>query len=331
MRATQGRTLTWAVALMIGPSVAVHAQSTEEARLTIRVVDGAANIPLAGVVVQLSRIGLRVVTDARGEVSFDAPRGTYLLVARKPGYEALEGDFEVRRPGGITLRMVAAEFGDPSAPGALRGTVTDGETGRPIEGAEIASLGAGSTITDQRGRFAFDEVPMGLMDIRVRMLGYAERAESIAIEAGRTSVVQMDMAADPIELEPISVEVRSRFLERRGVYRRMERGVAQRVVTREGIDRLQSPRLSDSLRRAGLNVVRAGKRAVLLGRGRCALRIYLDGIRMQPDIEGSVDIDQIPPDWVELAEVYTGIASVPPEYAEADCGVVLIWTRQRAG
>jgi hypothetical protein len=81
-----------------------------------------------------------------------------------------------------------------------------------------------------------------------------------------------------------------------------------------------------------VNVIRANRRSVLLGRGRCQLRIYVDGVRMHADIEGSVDIDQIPPAWVELAEVYPGIASVPPEYAEIrqDCGVVLIWSRQRA-
>jgi hypothetical protein len=299
----------------------------------VRILDARQGLPLPGVVVQLSGFPQRLVTKDNGEISFSAPIGTYVLIARKPGFESLEGDFEVWRSGAVTLRMGQAGPEDPTAPGRLQGTVTDGETGRPIEGAEVSSVGVRSVISDERGRFTFERLASGPTQLRVRMLGYTERLESVAVHAGRTTVVQMEVAADPIELAPIKVEVRSSFLEQKGVYRRMERGVSNRVVTRDQIERRQSPRLSDSLRGiTGLNVVRGNQRSVLLGRGRCQLRIYVDGVRMQPDIEGSVDIDQIPPDWVELAEVYSGIASVPTEYAEArqDCGVVLIWSRQRA-
>ncbi len=322
------------VALLVACSpLGALGQSTEPVKLTVRILDTRQGFPLTGVAVELSGIPERWVTDGDGEISFSAPVGVYVLTARKPGYESLEGDFEVWRAGGVTLRMDTSGPDDPTAPGRLRGTVTDGQTGRPIEGAEILSVGFGPVISDERGRFAFEELEPGSTQLRVRMLGYADRTEHVTVHAGRTTVVQMDVAADPIELAPIKVEVRSRFLERKGVYRRMERGVSNRVVTRDEIERRQSPRLSDSLKGiTGLQVIRANQRSVLLGRGRCQLRIYVDGIRMRPDMDGSVDIDQIPPAWVELAEVYSGIASVPPEFAEIrqECGVVLIWSRQRA-
>ena len=322
------------VALLVALSpLGAKGQSTDTVQLTVRILDARRGLPLTGVVVELSGIPERLITDGDGEISFSAPVGTYVLIARKSGFEPLEGDFDVWRAGAVTLRMDPGRSGDPTAPGRLQGTVTDGLTGHPSEGAEVSSVGFGAVVSDERGRFTLATLAPGPAQLRVRMLGYADRTESVTVHAGRTTVVQIEVAADPIELAPITVEVRSSFLEQKGVYRRIERGVSNRVVTRDQIEERQSPRLSDSLRRiTGLNVIRANQRSVLLGRGRCQLRIYVDGVRMRADIEGSVDIDQIPPAWVELAEVYTGIASVPPEYAEIrqDCGVVLIWSRQRA-
>jgi protocatechuate 3,4-dioxygenase beta subunit len=328
-----GWRLCAAVLLALVPPDAT-AQSGDTVDLTVRIVDSRSGRPLPDVVLELSGLGGRFVTDEDGGARFSAPIGTYLLVARKAGYLLLDGDFEVRRPGSITLRMDRSTRGEAGAPGRLQGTVREAGTERPIEGAEVSAAELGSAITDDQGRFFFESAAPGLAEIQVRMLGYAERAEPVTVLSGRTTHVRMTLAVDPIELDPIEVEVRSRFLERRGVYRRMERGVATRLVTRDHIEARMSQRLSDSLDDiAGLNLVRVDKRAILLGRSRCQLRIYVDGVRMQADIEGSVDIDQIPPDWVEVAEVFSGIASVPAEYAEAgqDCGVVLIWTRQRAG
>ena len=321
-----------AVALLSASGVQCAAQDREGVRLTVRFVADRGGQALEGVVFGLSGIGERFVTDGEGRATFHAPVGSYLLIAHKTGYQPLEGDFEVRRPGSITLRMTRSAPGE-SVPGRLHGTVLDERSRRPIEGAEVRSGGVGSAITDGEGRFSLDPVSPGVAELTVRMLGYAERSEPVLVQPGQTTVVRIGIAVDPIELDPIDVEVRSRFLEMRGVYRRMERGVSTRTVTRDQIELNPSPRLSDSLDgMGGVHLVRMNKRAVLLGRGRCQLRVYLDGVRMRPDIEGSVDIDQVPPDWVEIVEVYAGIASVPAEYAEVgqDCGVALIWTRQRA-
>ena len=112
----------------------------------------------------------------------------------------------------------------------------------------------------------------------------------------------------------------------------MEGGTSGHIVTREEIDARPSSRLSDSLMDVpGLQVVRDNKRSVLLGRGRCRMRIFVDGVEMGAEIDATINIDMVPPDWVEVAEVYTGLASVPVEYSQGfeSCGVVLIWTRRR--
>ena len=157
----------------------------------------------------------------------------------------------------------------------------------------------------------------------------------------RTTATEIGMASRAIELDPITVVVRSPFLEMSGVYDRMEAGSASRIITRQEIEQRPSQRLSDSFQGTpGLRVLPDGKRSVLMGRGNCQLRVYVDGVQLQGDApDGSLDIDQIPPEWVEIAEIYPGLASVPIQFAkppnraspQRGCGVALIWTRRGAG
>lgn len=318
---------------VIGPAP-VTAQDPGPVALTVRVVDAATGTPLQGAVVQLSGAVERHVTDEAGRATFHATPGSYFLTARRSGYEPLEGDFRVARAGSFTLRMVARPTEDPSAPGRLVGTVVETGSSRPVPGAALTVPGLGQFLTDEDGRFEVPGVPPGLIRIDVSGLGYAARSEAVTVQAGRSTVLTIGMAVDPLELEPIDVEVRSAFLEAQGVYRRMEGGRSGRILTRAELERRDSYRLSDSLNRIpGLLVERRNKRSVLLGRGRCLLRIFVDGVMVGPEMDGTVDIDLFPPEWIEVAEVYVGISSVPVEFADTgeDCGVLLLWSRRRAG
>ena len=321
--------LTLALTLVGAP---VRAQAPDTVEITGRVVDSETGEGLVGAVLELSGVRARYVTDESGEVTFGAAVGDYILIIQRGGYATLQGDFQVIRSGGITLGLSPEELGDPTAPGRLVGTVTDAQTGLGVEGVEVSLLGRGRAVTNANGRFRFDEVLPGLAEVTISRLGYAERREPVTIHAGRTTAMEVGMAVEAIALEPIQVEVRSRFLELNGVYRRMEQGVSSRILTRREIEQQASARFSDSLNGIpGLRVDNTGQRRELRGRGNCPIAVYVDGIEWGVDIEGSVDIDQIPPHWVELAEVYTGVSAVPQEYNRGHgCGVMLIWTRQGA-
>lgn len=310
------------------------AQEAERVSITVHVVDGATGMPLPGAVVQLSGVASRYVVGERGRASFRAAIGSYRLTARRHGYEPLEGDLLVKRAGSFTLRMVPRPVSDWSRPGRLAGTVVEAGSGRPIRDASVRIAGLGQALTDDDGRFEVPGLPAGLVELRVEALGYDPRIVPVTVQAGRTTVVEVSVAVDALELEPIDVVVRSPFLESHGVYRRMGGGGAGRIVTRTDLERRDSPRLSDSMTAIpGLRVERQNKRSILLGRGRCRMRIFVDGVPVSPEMDGTIDIDLFPPEWIEVAEVYVGIAAVPVEYADVheDCGVVLLWTRQRAG
>jgi len=288
---------------------------------------------LPGAILQLSGIPKRYVTDLEGRVSFDAAKGDYELIVAKSGYQTLRGDFSVLRPGGFVLHMSRADSEDPSAPSRLMVRVTDAETGRALKGAAVAVSSGGRRGTNDRGCVEFPRLAPALVLVTVEIIGYASRTEPVALHPGRTTSLEVGMTVEAIELEPITVEVLSPIMESHGVYRRIERGIATRLLTRQMIERQASDRISDALRHVpGLEVRREGtigfpSRAVAYARN-CPLAVWVDGVEWNPDIEGSVDIDQIPSGWVELAEIYWGLSTPPRFSSENDCGAILIWTRQ---
>ena len=198
-----------------------RAQDSDPVRRTVQVVDARSGQPLTNAVVELSGLPETFTTASDGRASFVAPIGTYVLIVRRTGYERLEGNFRVWQPGSVPLRMQASAYS--SEPGRLTGTVIDGESREPVEGAAITFGDHGPMITDGRGRFTFEEIAPGSANLDVEMLGYEDRSADVTVEPGRTTAVRMHIATQPIELAPILVEVRSRFLEQKGVYRRMER------------------------------------------------------------------------------------------------------------
>jgi len=308
--------------------------TSERVSLTAHIVDADDGRPLIGAIVRLAGLPEQWVTDVDGEAMFSVPIGGYVLSAERSGYETLVGDFEVFRPGGFTLRLEAIDFDDPWAPGRLLGTVVDDESGQPLEGVAVSLLPRGRAFTDGRGRFVFDEINPGLTRMTVERLGYTEREEPVSVQPGRTTAVQIRLSVDAIELPPIEVDVRSPHLERYGVYDRMDRGTSGQFITRAQIAARPSSDLSDSFQNVpGLSVVGTGQVKTLYGRGNCLMRIFVDGQEVAVDSDGIVNIDDFPPEWVEMAEVYAGPAATPVQYARApyDCGVVLMWTRRTGG
>jgi acetolactate synthase regulatory subunit len=165
------------------------------------------------------------------------------------------------------------------------------------------------------------------MEVQFTHLGYASRTTTLILQAGKTVEINASMSAQPIELEPIEVTVRSAYLERNGFYRRSRLWGKQ--FTRADLDLINPTYLSDiiwrvpgvTVQRRGFQAVAVSGRGTSLSLGRCVLPVYVDGVR-----SFDADLDQFPPTWIEAMEVYHGI-STPIQYGFNSCGVVLIWTR----
>ena len=68
----------------------------------------------------------------------------------------------------------------------------------------------------------FGGLRRSLMEVSVRRIGYAMRTEPVLLEAGRTTLAKLSMTVEAVPLAPLEVEVRSRFLEKQGVYWRID-------------------------------------------------------------------------------------------------------------
>jgi len=300
-----------------------------------QVVDAETRAPLSGAIVELPELGIRVISDELGRVDLGRlPTGRYRITVERVGYDGIRlgdrGELPVPWNEDFLILLDRDPTYDPLAPGRILGRVTEEGRNRGVADVEVMVLGPAraSTVTDGRGRFELRDLEPGLMEVQFTHLGYASRTTTVIVQAGRTVEINASMSAQPIELEPIEVTVRSVYLERNGFYRRSRLWGKQ--FTRADLDEINPMRLSDILwrvpgvrvQRRGFDAVAVSGRATSLSLGSCVLPVYVDGVRAL-----DADLDRFPPQWIGAMEVYHGIGT-PIQYSRLGCGVVLLWTRR---
>jgi hypothetical protein len=276
--------------------------------------------------VDLVELGIRVITDESGRVELpDLPTGRHRLFVERVGYERMEGDLDIPDTRAFQLPLDRTTLGDPSAPGRIVGRVLEGGREFGVADVDITILTSPpvTTLSDSQGRFSLTDVETGLVEVRFERLGYAARTATVIVQPDKTIEIAASMSARPIELEAITVVVRSSALERNGFYQRANSSAGTQF-SREDIGAMNPIYISDlMIRIPGVHM----EGGVLLGRltgfgGICEMRIFVDGLPME-----GWDFDNLPPNNLEAMEVYQGL-SVPIQYGPA-CGVVLFWTRNR--
>ena len=300
-------------------------------RMTVRLLEAETNGVLRGALIELSGLPRRYVTGTDGRATLEVPMGYYTLTAHKGGYATLRGDFRVIHSGELTFRMHELGDVDTSIPERLLVRVAEFGSGRLIDGAAVLLPGGQARMTDGQGWVEFRDLSGPVAEVTVKMFGYETRTEPVSLHEGRTTVLEVAMSVDAVVLAPIEVTAQSRFLEKQGVYWRIDRGWPDRLLTREELMERAEPRLADAFRNLfpGLRVDYWGPFAVLMTHLGCVIPVYLDGQPLTTSDPVGLNIDDILAEEVALAEVYeTG--RTPGRFPGA-CGAVLLWSRQRAG
>ena len=128
-------------------------------------------------------------------VPFRRPRSPRALCA--PAL-LLAGFFLVPAPGS------AQEPTHP--PASIAGRVTDAVKSVPIDGALVTVEGTRiRTLTDSTGRYFFAAVPAGPQTLRVNRIGYAPTHQSVDVPTTGALVVDLEMAASPLQLKGLTV------------------------------------------------------------------------------------------------------------------------------
>lgn len=234
-----------------------------------------------------------------------------------------------------TSLVLPVEMG---APGRIAGTVVDEGSAEPLAGASVELPGLSVlTTTGPRGRFVVDRLPAVRLDLRIRHLGHVELRDTVRVRPASSVHLLVELPVDAVEVEPIEVtveDVRPRWLEQSGFYRRRDDNPGGWFVTGEELREKGLRRLSDYFRR--LPGVRfnadgepvTGRRAISSATdGQCGVQYIVNG---QPSLSG-LDIDAYSPEEIAALELYRGGAQLPPRFnvrRASACGVLVIWTRR---
>ena len=110
----------------------------------------------------------------------------------------------------ITMAVALVLFGlGPAAAqetGAIMGTVTDVETGVPLEGTRVLLQGQRQeTFTNSAGRFLFPGVTPGEVTVEVQRLGYGSAEEAVTVTAGSTETVNFELQPQAVALDALVV------------------------------------------------------------------------------------------------------------------------------
>lgn len=217
--------------------------------------------------------------------------------------------------------------------GGVRGTVVD-SLGGAVSLAQIAIANTDLRAeSNAAGSFRLTRVPAGEMRVQVRRLGYRPSSIVVRVEPGKETAIDFRLAAVPELLPPVQVTRSPEISDRRlaGFHARKERGTGH-FITRDLIDRHDSPRFADILRLVpGLSVKslrRGGGGTTVSMRGNCSPLVFLDGF---PAAAGPMDLDMIDLASVEAIEIYSGISTIPAEFHSVRggerCGVIAVWSR----
>jgi len=212
---------------------------------------------------------------------------------------------------------------------SLHGSIRD-QSGVAVGFALITVAGVRG-VADSAGRFSLTNLPPGATDVLVRHLGFSPQRISLTLLEGHADTLTVVLTEIPFELAGITTEAAT--FGRMAEFNRHRVNGQGIYIDRKDLEKRQTPRLSDVLRRVpGVRIVsdRTGRSLLRMGRssnGRdCPPEFWIDGVRAQ-----FLGVDDVPVSDIEALEVYRGPSGMPPEFnsrfTNAQCGAVVIWTR----
>jgi hypothetical protein len=90
--------------------------------------------------------------------------------------------------------------------GSIEGRVTNEVTGAPLAAAIVSVVGTTvGTLSREDGEYALINVPAGIQEIRVTLIGYGTVSQDITVQVGAIATMDFQLRAQPIEMEGIVV------------------------------------------------------------------------------------------------------------------------------
>lgn len=225
--------------------------------------------------------------------------------------------------------------------GNLKGKVTDISDGEPLVGVNVLIVGSGrGGNTNEKGEFLITGVAPGRYTLRVSAVGYKTvEAKNVVIEVDETTVYNVRMAAEDIELEGITVEGKRPLID-------VKKTASDQTFNRDKIEQLPNLKGVSDVLTLQAGVVKFGNQLFLRGGRANETQILIDGVVVNDVSGGGINADNanqllqqlyagsattgagVPAEAIQ--SVSTSSSGLDAEFGNAQSGVVSITTKSGA-
>ena len=238
--------------------------------------------------------------------------------------------------------------------GTVTGVVTDATTGQPLNDAAISLVDTdNSGLTNISGRYALNNVPVGVYTVKVVIIGYATQEKEVTVTPNSTQQVDFELEISAIALDEIVATGTAGEVERRKVGVSLPSvkvdDIAETLPV-DGVGQVLEGRIP-GVRSIGTNGSVGGGRELRIRGvdtfGYTSVRpvVYIDGVRVDTNkadwgwmagvtccfFSGGAGEDRLSdlnPEEIDRIEVLKGPAAATLFGSEAAAGVIQIFTKR---
>ncbi|MBN1351613.1 TonB-dependent receptor [candidate division KSB1 bacterium] len=205
----------------------------------------------------------------------------------------------------LILTLLSASAVNAQSDIKLYGTVFDGATGNPLFGANVVLEGTGfGDATDQRGYFAVENLLEGIYTVCASHVGYEKQfIADVRIPKDRPVKLTFILQPNPILLRSVEISAERYIQQVNG---------DMWVIPNESIVRSGSHNIGEMINQVpGVAVQDAGgisgsKKISIRGSQSNQVLVLLDGVPLNDESMGDVDLTNIPTNLVERIEIHKG-------------------------
>lgn len=245
-------------------------------------------------------------------------------------------------PSFLVVAALAAASPLRAQTGTIAGRVTVQGTARPVSAVQIVVIGTPlGTQTDEAGEYRLVAVPAGSHEIRAQRIGYAPATARVAVVAGETATLDLQVRDAAVSLEQVVVTATGQERKKQ---------VAHSVSTISGSDvenaPVQNTQQLITARSPGVTVLsnsgQPGAGGTIRLRGNNSISqgnnpiVYVDGVRIfsgrTPNVpnarQSTFPVNDIPAEDIDRVEIVKGAAATTLYGTEASGGVIQIFTKR---
>src|SRR6218665_469787 len=116
--------------------------------------------------------------------------------------------FFLARTAGFLFLLLPSFIFSQGITQTIRGVVVDKQTQAPVPGALVQVLHSEPLLggsTNEKGEFKITQVPVGRWQLRFKMIGYQEKYQTIILNAGKESVLTIELEESVVQGEEVVV------------------------------------------------------------------------------------------------------------------------------